>query len=209
MSMAPPAPTARKRPWFLIVALVISSVFGATGFVEGWSLVTYYRTPDTDLAADARNIDDTQDRALVKARLGDLAAALEQDKTRVFPFAAAELLLGIALFAFSAGAMAGRSGARSVLVQIVAVQAVVVVLMYFMTSHVRVAARELNIVSKTAQQRKTDDPKVVEDVATLSRKVLPAIEAGQLVFRSIVAGLVLIALTRRRSLAYYEPAPEA
>lgn len=208
-SSAPPAPTLRKRPWYLVVALVIVSVFGATGFVEGWGIITYYRTSEVDLTADARDIDDEKDRAEVKAKLDGLVEALEQDRPRMFPFAAAELLLGIALFALAAGAMAGRPGARSALVQVVPVQAVVVVLMYFMTSHVRIAARDSDIAIKSAHLRKTNDPQLVEDTVAFSKKIGPAVEVGFLVMRTLVAGLVLVALTRKRSLAYYEPAPEA
>jgi hypothetical protein len=135
--------------------------------------------------------------------------ALEQDKTRMFPLAVAELLLGMALFALSAGAMAGRPGARSALVQVVTVQAVVVVLMYFLTSHVRIANRELAMALEIPKLSKGNDPQLVEQSIAINRKIAPALEVGYLVARSIVAGLVLVALTRKRSLAYYEPAPEA
>ena len=202
-------PTARKRPWYLVVALVIASVFGATGFVDGWGIITYYRTSDVDLSALVREIDDDHERADAKGALDRYVEALDVDKSRMFPLSVAELLLGMTLFALSAGAMAGRKGARSALVQVVGVQAAVVVLMYFLTAHVRLANRDLAMALEVPKLSKGNDPELVQQTMAVNKKLVPVLEVGYLVVRSLVAGFVLVALTRKRSLAWYEPASEA
>jgi hypothetical protein len=207
--MNAPAPVARKRPWFLVVALVVSSLFGATSFVDGWSILSYYRTTQIDVSAVVRDLDDDHDRKAAQAALERYVDALDADKHRMFPLAAAELLLGIALFGTSAAAMAGRGGGRAALVQVVAVQAAVIVLMFALTARVRSANRELGATIGAAQLRKSgNDPKVVEDSVAISKKIAPAIELLYVVGRTTVAGLVLVALTRRRTRSWYEPQAE-
>ncbi len=205
----PPVKAARKRPWYLVVALVIASVFGATSFVDGWAIITYYRTTRIDMSSLVRDIDDDHDRVEAQAALDQYVDALDQDRPRMFPLAAAELLLGMALFALSAGAMSGRPGARSALVQVVTVQAVVVALVYLLTTHVRLANRDLTAATTSAELRKHNDPALVEQSMAINRKLAPAFEIGWLTMRTLLASLVLVALTRKRSLEYYEPAPEA
>ena len=209
-SSPPPAPSPRTRPWFLLVALVMSSLFGATSFVDGWSIISYYRTSDVDMSAVVRGVDDDGDRARAQVALERYVEALDHDKSRMFPLAAAELLLGLALFTMSAGAMGGRPGARAALVQLIGVQAVVVIIMFGLTARVRVANRDLGSVVGAAQLRKSgSDPKVIEESLAISRKLAPGVEIGYVTLRSLAAGLVLVALTRRRSRAYFEPSAEA
>lgn len=207
--MNAPAPVARKRPWYLVVALVVSSIFGATSFVDGWSILSYYRTTQVDVSVVVRDLDDDRDRKAASSALEHYVDALDADKHRMFPLAAAELLLGLALFATSASAMAGRRGGRAALVQVVAVQAVVVVLMFALTSRVRSANRELGATLGAAQLRKSgNDPKVIEDSVAISRKIAPFVEVLYVAGRTTVAGLILVALTRRRARAWYEPQAE-
>lgn len=202
---APPASAPRKRPWYLVVALVIASVFGATSFLEGCGLLTYYRTTSVDLSGPVREIDDEADRAAAQAALDHYVEALDQDKPRMFPLGAAELLLGLALFALAAGAMAGRSGARTALVQVVLVQSVVVVLMFFLGARVRAANRDLELVKRGHDMRKDGtDAALVDDTISMTKKIAPVIEYGTLGARTLVAVLVLVALTRKRSRAYFE-----
>ena len=208
-SSAPPAPTIRKRPWYLVVALVIASVFGAWSFQEGVLLISYYRNSDADLLTqELRQIDDESDRAAVKASLDHMNDELDASKSRMFPLAAAELLLGMALFALAAGAMAGRPGARTALVQVVFVQGALVVAMFFLTARFRAAAQDHSLAKNTAELKQQGGGPLSPEDQQLARKGAHVLELAQLTFRSIVAGLVLVALTRKRSVAYYEQAAE-
>ena len=186
----------------------MASVFGATSFAGGWSIISYYRTSTLDLASVVRVVEDDADRERVNHAFEVYVEALDHDKSRMFPLAAAELLIGVAMFAMAAGAMGGRPGARVALVQLVGVQAALVLVTFVVTTKVRVANRDLGSVVGAAQLRKSgSDPKLVEESLAISRKLAPTVENVFVAMRSVAAGLVLIGLTRRRSRAYFDPSP--
>jgi hypothetical protein len=182
----PAAAAGRKgqRPWFLVVALVAGWLFGAHGLVNGCSLISYYK--DDAVAESATSSDDAHHDDFV--RLEPWKKALDGAKNRVFPLSAATLVLGGAMVVFAARAMGGRPRARDALIQIACVQALVAILMYALTPDVRAAEDQ---VERDAGYG-----------AVFRRYAPPSL----LVLRTLASALIVLALTRPRARAYFDPA---
>ena len=115
-------PAERKRPWYLVLALLGALALGMTGACNGWAAVTLYREP-VDVSLSGQGISDPADRAAVEARVDSYVRTLDGAKTRGWPIAVAGLLLGGAMVVFSMRALGGSRGARAVLVQLAVAQA--------------------------------------------------------------------------------------
>ena len=127
----------------------------------------------------------------------------------MFPLSVGELVLGLAMFILGAAAMAGRGGARSSLVQIVLVQAALIVGTYVATPKVRAAASEMELTVRAAELEEAgNDPALVKDTVHRFRQIEPAITGVVLGGRIMVALLIVLALTRKRTRAFYEAMSE-
>ncbi len=207
--MPSPAPEVRRRPWYLIVALIICSFLGSVGTLEGWETIDVYRTDHIDTSEITRDISRESNRAAAQASINKLMGALQAERPRLFPMGAAELVLGLAALGLSIGAMSGRRGARSALVQVMIVQAALVIAMDVATPRVRAATLDLDLTIRSATLRENGkDPQLVDEATSITRKIAPAMEVGKLVVRTLVVGLIVIALTRRRTREFYEAASE-
>ena len=116
-------PSERKRPWYLVLALLGALALGMTGACNGWAAWTLYREP-VDVTLVGQGISDPA-RPLPRSSRGSkpTSAALDAAKPRGWPVAVATLLLGGAMVLFSMRALGGSGGARAALVQIVVAQA--------------------------------------------------------------------------------------
>lgn len=170
-----------KRPWFLVLALIGGWLFGAQGLVNGCTLINFY---NSDAAYESTE-DDAQ--AQENRRNEPLRKALDTARTRVFPLAVAMLVLGGAMVVFAARAMGGRSQARSGLIQIACVHAVLGVVWYVLTPEVRAAQGEM--------ARQSGYGNVVQ-------RYVPPIE---LALETLASALIVLSLTRPRSRAFFEP----
>jgi hypothetical protein len=168
----------------LIGALACAWLFGAHGLVNGCSYISYYK----DDRAPELTAQDTDDgRHADTVRLEPYFHALDAAKDRVFPLSVAILILGGAMVVFAARAMGGRARARGALIQIACVQAAVVILAYVVTPDVRAAEDE---VAKGA------------GYGMVWRRYTPP---ALLVLRTLASALMVLALTRPRSRAFFDP----
>jgi hypothetical protein len=173
---------------------------------DGCNEVSYYKTNDhtelvqTQAEAFSRDVDQTAVMQVMERYFGVIDGA----KNRVFPLAVAALLLGAAMWGLAAGAMAGRNGARTALVQVIAVHAAVIVLAYAITPDVRAAEAEANskLAALTPMPRAGPVREARRFIIEHSR-VLPVLQRS---LRIIGYALVLVALTRRRSREFFEAA---
>lgn len=213
MTSVPPPPEdtrARKRPWYLVVALVLVSLTGVTAAAEGCGMVGYYRgaVPLVDQPI-ADGVTD-EDRAMIQAAALEVEAAREQDKKILFPLAAASLVLGMAMFAFATAAMAGRDGARRAVTQLVAVRAVMLAVELATTKREREAEAHLKRAHVVADWRShPQGEQVIAQHDALAARFGNSIAVGGVVVRILLFGMVVLALTRQRTRAFYEAANEA
>jgi hypothetical protein len=170
-----------RRPWFLVIALVGAWLFGAQGLVNGCSLISYYKD---DHVAETQG-DDAHDETM--ARLEPWKQALDHAKSRVFPLSAATLVLGGAMVVFAARAMAGRARARDLLIQVACVQAAVAILTYVLTPDVRAAESQVERDAGYGE--------------VFRRYAPPAV----LAIRTLASALIVLALTRPKARAYFDP----
>ena len=199
----------RKRPWYLVLALIGSWIFGASGFVDGCSTLAFYKTPTVDAADYVAGVKGDGERIEATAAAERYITAMHTAKERVFPLGIAALLLGGAMVVFSARAMSGRSGARSGLIQVITVQAALVVATHFLTPDVRASRTDLEGAVVSAQLRESgQEQQVIDQSLALYPKIVRFRSAVWLVFRSTAALLILLALTRPRTRLFFEALEE-
>ncbi len=213
MASIPPQerePRGRKRPWYLVVALVFISLAGVTAAADGCRIAGFYQgmpveqpMPDGISDIDAR---------LIHAAEEAFRAALDQDRRVVFPLAAAAIVLGMAMFAFSAAAMSGRDGARRALTQLVAVRAVVIAVGFVATRRFNEADDDLQRARTTAELRVSRGPRANQAIAEqeiFQQRWGRVVNIGFVATKMLAFGLVIVALTRRRTRQFYEATSEA
>jgi hypothetical protein len=209
MPSQPPRSSARtpKRPWYLVAALIGAWVFGAGSWGDGCNAAAFYKGASVDVSAPAQALTDVQSREQVIALGSRYVEVMDAAKNRALPLGIASLLLGMAMVLLSVRSMMGQGGARRALVQVVAVHAALLVLAYFLTADVRVADLAFRKAIAVAQMReqRPDAGSVaqMESVAGALAKVIPPL---QLAFRTLASALIVLALTRPRARAFFEPA---
>ena len=205
-SMPPSRNSGKKRPWYLVVALIGAWVFGASGMTDGCSTIAFYKSDTIDTASAADAISDDADRAAVKAITEHYFAAVDAAKTRVYPLGVAALLLGATMWGFAAGAMAGRPGARKALLQVLCVQTALVAVGYFLTPDVRAAA--LDAEAKLRALGGPPKDAGLLHVLGMARSALrnPAVILGLRITSNM---LIVVALTRARTRMFFEATPTA
>jgi hypothetical protein len=213
-SIPPPSEDARarKRPWYLVVALVLVSLTGVTAAADGCGMVGYYRgtLPLVDQPIGDGVTD--EDRQMIQAAALQVETAREQDRHILFPLAAGGLVLGMAMFAFATAAMAGRDGARRAVTQLVAVRAVMLCVEFATTKREREAEQELRRAHLVADIHATHNVQAEQVIAQSDaslKRLGPSLAVGGVVVRILAFGLVVLALTRQRTRQFYEAAGEA
>jgi hypothetical protein len=124
---------------------------------------------------------DASDRAASRERTERFNEVRDQARDREFPLGVATLLLGGAMVATAARSMSGREGARGALVQVTLVRAALVVVAFLLLPDIRAAAF-------AASPR---DGYVL---------------VGWMAIEGIACLLVVVALTRERSRAFFRAA---
>ncbi|HEY2369657.1 MAG TPA: hypothetical protein VGH87_24830 [Polyangiaceae bacterium] len=193
---------AARRPWYLVLALLVCSGIGACESTAGWTTVELYRGHIDDRSHDMTREDDAK---AVATSFQKMVGALDEERPRAFPLAVGELVLGIAVFVFAAAAMTGRGGARRALVQLMVAETVLVGALFFVTPKFRAAETEWLVAQQTGQmlEKGQSEADVRPQMAAL-RVFRRGLGVALLVLRTSVAGLVLLALTRQRARAYYD-----
>jgi hypothetical protein len=189
-------PTAeRKRPWYLVMALLGALGLGAHGASNGWVLMTLYRE-DIDPTQFARAVADEADRAAIVARFQTLVAALDAAKSRGWPMGVALLLLGSAVAVFAMRALAGSPGARAALVQLVVAHAALDVAHHRILSDVeRAEITAFGALQYAQASRDSYEPALARAPTSL---------AFFLGLRLASGVLIVVALTRRRSRDFFD-----
>jgi hypothetical protein len=184
------------------LALLICSGLGAFAASDGWETIEVYRGAQLDFT---RNITREEDRAAIQAAGDRWLDAMEVERPRLFPLASAELVLGLGMFVFAAAAMMGRGGARKFLVQIVIAQTALVIATFVLTPKTRWAPIEVKIAEFRGDRlAQGESPDNVEQQVSISRTFARGISVAQLVLRSAIAALIVVALTRPRARAFYD-----
>jgi disulfide bond formation protein DsbB len=211
-SQPPPASrraAATRRPWYLILALGICFVVGASTAFNAMYLIDVYRQPETDVTSQFTDIKSDAARQKLQAAAQGLLDAIHAEQSRLFPISVAELVLGITLFALAVLAMVGRSGARRALVQVILVSTLVAGVEWFATPKFRAAEREAALVQLEVDSLESGmDPQMVAIQVATQRKLIPFVMPIRLVVRGAIALLVVLALTRRRTYQFYESMAE-
>jgi len=201
------AAAQRKRPLYLVFALLGALALGVTGAYRGCDDVTLYRTP-VDPSLLTQGFADEADRTLVAARLQEDLQAFDGAKARGFPLAVAGLLLGSALV-FAAMRALGGGAARTALVQLVIAQAGANAASHWLLRDVSQAQLRLHEARWTAEShQRFADRRHADDEARKGARVLRAVYPITLVMRTLGSALVVVALTRRRTRALLDPPAE-
>ena len=194
-------PAERKRPWYLVVALLGALALGTTGAYAGWNAAALYFV-SVDPTTAGEGITDAHDRELVVSRAEAELHVLDAQRSRGWPLAVATLLLGGATLLFALRALGGSAGARSVLVQLVLAQAGVGVASHFLLRDVFEADLRWLEAKQSAEEHAAAGPR---DVVPLpSASVMRAASSMILVMRTLGSALVVVGLTRLRSRAYFD-----
>src|SRR5580693_2418633 len=90
----------RKRPWYLVLALLGALALGTAGAFQGWGTFISYRDP-IDPSMVGSGIPDEAERLAVIARFQAYVQTLDAAKSRAWPLGVAALLLGAAIFVFA------------------------------------------------------------------------------------------------------------
>ena len=201
------SPIVRKRPWYLIAALICAWVFGASAANEGCTTVSFYKAEHSELGASGLEHARETDRGAVDKITQRYVSVLDDAKKRVFPLGIASLLLGSVMWGLAAGAMAGRRGARTALLQVISVHALVVACAYAITPDVRQATVDARLKLFALEP----EPKSLteREAQRFVREHMSIIPAAALSLHLLGYALVLLALTRRRTREFFEAASPA
>jgi hypothetical protein len=209
ISPPPRARLQRKRPWYLVVALFGAWVFGAAGMVEGCAQLSYYRGERAiDAARSGEGIPNEAERAKVIALFEAYYATLDAARPRVLPLEIAALLLGVALSVLAAGAVTGRRGSRSALLQLTVVQAGLAILSYALTPDVRRAQMDALQRQQLATRYDAEAGSgTIEAEVTLTRPIWQNAPTVGLSLHTFASVLIVLALTRKRAREWLEATP--
>jgi hypothetical protein len=200
------AASERKRPWYLVLALLAAIAFGANGARRGWATVMLYHEP-IDPSSAVQGIADEADRAAVVARVDAYLHALDAAKSRGWPLGVATLLLGMATLFMAMRTFGGSRGARVVLVQLVVAQAGLNAANDWFMRDVLDADRRVfeATLAASIHEQVPEKPRADEMMRTTGatlRVATPILLALQM----LGSAMVVVALTRRRSRDFFEGA---
>jgi hypothetical protein len=199
----------RKRPLYLVLALLGALALGTMGACSGWSTVALYREPiDPSLAG--QGIADEADRAAVVARVAAYLQTLDAAKARGWPLGVAALLLGSAIVIFAMRALGNSGGARAALVQLVVVQAGAHAASYWLLRDVSEAELRYQEARQAAEnhERAIDRPRG-DAMARIGAEKVWAARPFLFALHALGSALVVVGLTRRRSRDFFDAAGEA
>jgi len=189
-----------------VVALVVALLFGAGCWMEGCKNLAFLRGERAGHAALNGLVLDAADRTHVEALYERYVDATDASRGRGVPLAAAIFVLGAALLALATRGLAGRSNPRSALVQVVAAQAVLVVVTYFALPNVRNAELDWDLERRLVLEKASVPAEQYEQMVVTARAARRWVPPVWLVVRTAASLLILLALTRPRARAFFEAA---
>jgi hypothetical protein len=189
----------RKRPWYLVAALLGALALGLSGAYsgcEGWAIYRGQIAQSDVVAGFASDAD----RDAVGGAWDKLVAAYDAAEPREYPLTVGLLLVSATMVLFAMRGMAGRGSARNVLVQLVLVQAAITVAEFILTKDIIAADGHYRTVRQLAQTHDPELERVLPSVLQAWRWFVGFIVGG----RAVVAMLVAYALTRPGSREFFE-----
>jgi hypothetical protein len=188
-------------------------LFGASEWLDGCNTVGFYHH-STDVSQLAQNMEEAKRAAIVQI-VERWTSQLDAARPRRFPLGAASLVLGIAMVILAARALGGREQARSMLVQVVGVQALLSVMGWFLLADVRAATLEYlraALEIDLGEMRRTHPESGFSSFYEGMMRGLFRAYPAMILVRVTASALVVFALTRARARAFFtapsEPASE-
>ncbi len=151
-------------------------------------------------------IRDDADRARVEALFQRFVDAAARARGRALPMAAATFVLGAALLSLATRGLGGRSNTRSALMQVVTVQAVVVVLGYFVTREMLDAESDWQYEVALVHQRERVPAEQLAEITPTLRVMQRWAPPAWLALRTFASVLIVFALTRPRAREFFDAA---
>jgi hypothetical protein len=205
-------PTERKRPLYVVLALLAALVLGTTGASSAWTLIVRYRE-GLGPAEAGQFVSDEADRAAVVARSDAYLRVLDAARPRGWPIAVAMLILGTGVLVTSVRTLGGRPGARPVLLQLVVAQAALGALSYWLLADVGeaelrwdAAVHAADVHERLPEQQQHE---YAEEVVRLGVKLIRLRPRVELTLGTITSLFVVLALTRRRAREFFDASSEA
>lgn len=159
-----------------------------------------YRQP-IDPTFESEDIADQAERDAIVTRTRAWLQALDNAKSRGWPLGVASLVLGGAVFVFAMRTLGGSSSARGILVQLIAAQAALGVVDYWLLRDVWELTARLEGARLAALAHEHLDPAMLRESA-LSMPIAVALQ-------TLSSALIIVGLTRRRSRRFFETRAEA
>lgn len=196
----------KKRPVYLVAALAIAFALGTGGWVGGCESIAYYNAEPSSMRVDLP-LKDESERPRLDAALDRWFAARDAGRRQAFPLGVAAFVLGAAILSLAARGLAGKAGGRSALVQVISVQAVLAIVTFAATRDIRWAERDVDVIRTMGNAPRPFPNKEEHDrQERFTRGFLELLTPATLGARTIVAFLVVFALTRPRARELLEPA---
>ncbi len=199
----------RKRPWYLVLALLGALALGTTGACNGWGKVMLYRE-SVDVSVLGEGITDPGDRAAFQSRMDAYLHAVDAAKSRGWPIAVGMLLLGGAMVLFSMRAMGGSGSARAALVQLVVAQAGLNAASFWLLRDALEAEVRVGVARQmaTIHESESDRGRAEEKVRAMGWAA-GIVNPLSLAMSTLGSAFVVVALTRRRSRDFFDGAAAA
>lgn len=202
-------PAERKRPWYLVLALLGALALGTTAAQRGWGTIMLYREP-LDMSQVGTGITDPSDRAAVQAATEAYVRAIDLAKPRGWPISVASLLLGGAMVVFAMRALGGSAGARAALLQLVVAQAGLNAASHWLLRDVLDAEVGMGVAHQAAGVHEAiRDRALADDTLRRTHTVAGIVNPLKLVLSTLGSALVVVALTRRRARDFFEASTAA
>jgi hypothetical protein len=200
------ATARRKRPWYLVLAVIGAMGMGTMGACVGQEGIEIYQVSN-DPTVLTQVFSDATDRAAVASQFEALLHAVDAAKSRGWPLSVMILLLGIAVFVAAFRTLRGSPGARSILVQLIIAQAAANVAGYWLMRDAVSAYIQFRQTVGLAVLHMRPDRTREEDQALRSDALIRGFPVS-IAFGTMASALIVVGLTRRRSLEYFEAAAE-
>jgi hypothetical protein len=208
-------PAERKRPVYVMLALLVALLLGTSAANGAWSVIETYREPiDPSLAGE--NLSDEADRAAVIARYEAYVHVLDAARPRGWPVAVGSLLLGTGVVIAAIRALGGGRTARALLLQLIVAQAALGAASYWLLGDVvdaenrwKEAELAARVHESSPSQQEPQQRAVTEEALRMSNQLIRIFPRVELVFGTLSSALVVIALTRRRARDFFDSSAEA
>lgn len=180
-------------------------MFGVLGTTSGVGV--YYELSESavDETAQVERLSDEGDRSAVMARHERLFQIRDAHKRRVWPLAAGEIVLGMAMFILASRAMTGRLMARNLLVQITVAQAALLAAIYWERTEERRAFVEAKVALQHALAREQHADATTLRITSRLPGVVHGIYAVGTALRVLCNLGIVFAVTRPRCREFFDP----